>query len=174
MTQKVEGRIRQIIGTVIDVEFPPGHQPEIFNAVEIPVPEEDRVLVAEVEQHLGNNWVRCLAMGPTDGLRRGMPAYDTGAPISVPVGPETLGRLFNVLGEPIDNAGPVNAQKRYPIHRPAPPFVEQETTRQILETGIKVFDLVVPFTRGGKVGALGGAGVGKTVIIQELIRNIAA
>jgi F-type H+-transporting ATPase subunit beta len=174
MTQKVEGRVRQIIGTVIDVEFPPGYQPEIFNAIEIPVPEEDRVLIAEVEQHLGNNWVRCLAMGPTDGLRRGMPAYDTGAPISVPVGPETLGRLFNVLGEPIDNAGPVHAQKRYPIHRPAPPFVEQETTRQILETGIKVFDLVVPFTRGGKVGALGGAGVGKTVIIQELIRNIAA
>ena len=174
MAQKAEGRIRQIIGTVIDVEFPPGHQPEIFNAIEIPVPEEDRVLIAEVEQHLGNNWVRCLAMGPTDGLRRGMPAYDTGAPISVPVGPETLGRLFNVLGEPIDNAGPVNAQKRYPIHRPAPPFAEQETTRQILETGIKVFDLVVPFTRGGKVGALGGAGVGKTVIIQELIRNIAA
>ncbi len=174
MTQKVEGRIRQIIGTVLDIEFPPGHQPAIFNAIEIPVPEEDRVLVAEVEQHLGNNWVRCLAMGSTDGLRRDMPAYDTGAPITVPVGPETLGRLFNVLGEPIDNAGPVNAQKRYPIHRPAPPFAEQETTRQILETGIKVFDLVVPFTRGGKVGALGGAGVGKTVIIQELIRNIAA
>ncbi len=174
MTQKVEGRIRQIIGTVVDIEFPPGQVPGIFNAVEIPVPEEDRVLVAEVEQHLGNNWVRCLAMGSTDGLRRGMPAYDTGAPITVPVGPETLGRLFNVLGEPIDNAGPVNAQKRYPIHRPAPPFAEQETTRQILETGIKVFDLICPFTRGGKVGALGGAGVGKTVIIQELIRNIAA
>ncbi|MER3399203.1 MAG: F0F1 ATP synthase subunit beta [Chloroflexota bacterium] len=174
MTQKVEGRIRQIIGTVVDIEFPPGQVPEIFNAIEIPIPEEDRVLVVEVEQHLGNNWVRCLAMGSTDGLRRGMPAYDTGAPISVPVGPETLGRLFNVLGEPIDNAGPVNAQKRYPIHRPAPPFVEQETTRQILETGIKVFDLICPFTRGGKVGALGGAGVGKTVIIQELIRNIAA
>lgn len=174
MTQKVEGRIRQIIGTVVDIEFPPGQVPEIFNAIEIPIPEEDRVLVVEVEQHLGNNWVRCLAMGSTDGLRRGMPAYDTGAPISVPVGPETLGRLFNVLGEPIDNAGPVNAQKRYPIHRPAPHFVEQETTRQILETGIKVFDLICPFTRGGKVGALGGAGVGKTVIIQELIRNIAA
>jgi len=121
MTQKVEGRIRQIIGTVVDIEFPPGQVPEIFNAIEIPIPEEDRVLVVEVEQHLGNNWVRCLAMGSTDGLRRGMPAYDTGAPISVPVGPETLGRLFNVLGEPIDNAGPVNAQKRYPIHRPAPP-----------------------------------------------------
>lgn len=174
MTQKVEGRIRQIIGTVVDIEFPPGQVPEIFNAIEIPIPEEGRVLVVEVEQHLGNNLVRCLAMGSTDGLRRGMSAYDTGAPISVPVGPETLGRLFNVLGEPIDNAGPVNAQKRYPIHRPAPPFVEQETTRQILETGIKVFDLICPFTRGGKVGALGGAGVGKTVIIQELIRNIAA
>ncbi|HLB11780.1 MAG TPA: F0F1 ATP synthase subunit beta [Dehalococcoidia bacterium] len=166
-----KGKVVQIIGTVVDVEFPPEQLPALFNALEIP--GDGSKLVVEVQQHLGNNWVRCLAMGPTDGLMRGVEAEDTGAPIAVPVGEVTLGRLFNVLGEPIDNRGPVEASERWPIHRPPPPFDEQETTSQVLETGIKVIDLIAPFTRGGKVGAYGGAGVGKTVIIMELIRNIA-
>ncbi len=166
-----KGKVVQIIGTVVDVEFPPEELPGLRNALEIPADGSN--LVVEVQQHLGNNWVRCLAMGPTDGLQRGAEVIDTGAPIAVPVGRATLGRLFNVLGEPIDNRGPVEATERWPIHRPPPPFDEQETTSQILETGIKVIDLVAPFTRGGKVGAYGGAGVGKTVIIMELIRNIA-
>ncbi len=165
------GKVIQIIGTVVDVEFPPDQLPSIRNALEILV--EGNKLVVEVQQHLGNNWVRCLAMGPTDGMQRGLDAVDTGAAIAVPVGRGTLGRLFNVLGEPIDGGGPVETTERWPIHRLPPLFEEQETQSTVLETGIKVIDLISPFTRGGKVGAYGGAGVGKTVIIQELIRNIA-
>jgi F-type H+-transporting ATPase subunit beta len=166
------GKVVQIIGTVVDVEFPPDELPQIYNAVEIEMPGGK--LVAEVEQHLGNNWVRCLAMGTTDGLGRGAAAVDTGQAITVPVGKETLGRLFNITGEPIDNMGPVETTQRDPIHAMPPSFEEQSTTVQMLETGIKVIDLITPFTRGGKVGAYGGAGVGKTLIIQELIRNIAS
>ncbi|MBI4297440.1 MAG: F0F1 ATP synthase subunit beta [Chloroflexi bacterium] len=166
-----KGKVVQIIGTVVDVEFPPEAMPAIYNAVEIP--REEGKLVMEVQQHTGNNWVRCLALGPTEGLTRGMEAVDTGQAIAVPVGRGTLGRLFNVVGEPLDELGPVEASEHWPIHRLPPPFVEQETQPQMLETGLKVIDLITPFTRGGKVGAYGGAGVGKTVIIMELIRNIA-
>ncbi|MCE2404475.1 MAG: F0F1 ATP synthase subunit beta [Dehalococcoidia bacterium] len=166
------GKVVQVIGTVVDVEFPPDDLPTLFNAVEIDNGGEK--LTLEVEQHVGNNWVRCLALGPTEGLARGVDAVDTGSPVVVPVGEETLGRLFNVTGEPLDNLGPVEPPQRWPIHRPPPTFEEQETTTEILETGIKVFDLITPFMKGGKVGAYGGAGVGKTVIIMELIRNIAA
>jgi F-type H+-transporting ATPase subunit beta len=166
-----KGKVVQVIGTVVDVEFPGEELPPINNAVEIAV--DGNKLLAEVQQHLGNNWVRCLAMGPTEGLRRGALAEDLGAPIRVPVGPSTLGRLFNVLGEPLDNLGEVKADLHWPIHRPPPSLEDQETTAQVLETGLKVIDLICPFTRGGKVGAYGGAGVGKTVIIMELIRNIA-
>jgi F-type H+-transporting ATPase subunit beta len=166
-----KGKVVQVIGTVVDVEFPGEELPSVNNAVEIAV--DGSKILAEVQQHLGNNWVRCLAMGPTEGLRRGALAEDLGAPIQVPVGPSTLGRLFNVLGEPIDNLGEVKADLYWPIHRPAPSLEDQETTAQVLETGLKVIDLISPFTRGGKVGAYGGAGVGKTVIIMELIRNIA-
>ncbi len=165
-----EGTVRQIIGTVVDIEFPPDGLPELYNAIEIEM--EGSKLVAEVEQFLGNNWVRCLAMDATDGLRRGTKAVDTGSAISVPTGNGTLGRLFNVLGEPLDGLGEVTGT-RQPIHRAPPPFDEQETHVQVLETGLKIIDLIAPFTRGGKVGAFGGAGVGKTVIIKELIRNIA-
>jgi F-type H+/Na+-transporting ATPase subunit beta len=165
------GKVVQIIGTVVDVEFPPDELPQVYNAVEMKLGGEK--LVAEVQQHLGNNWVRCLAMGSTDGLGRGAEAVDTGQPITIPVGNETLGRLFNITGDPIDNLGPVETKERMPIHRTPPAFDEQATTIQMLETGIKVIDLITPFTRGGKVGAYGGAGVGKTLIIQELIRNIA-
>ncbi|MDO8689887.1 MAG: F0F1 ATP synthase subunit beta, partial [Dehalococcoidia bacterium] len=165
------GKVIQIIGTVVDVEFPPDQLPTIRNALEMLV--DGNKLVVEVQQHLGNNWVRCLAMGPTDGMQRGLEAVDTGGAITVPVGRGTLGRLFNVLGEPIDGGGPVETTERWPIHRLPPLFEEQETQSTVLETGIKVIDLISPFTRGGKVGAYGGAGVGKTVIIQELIRNIA-
>jgi len=166
-----KGRVVQVIGTVVDVEFSGEELPWVNNALEIEM--GGTKILAEVQQHLGNNWVRCLAMASTDGLRRGAPAEDLGAPIQVPVGPATLGRLFNVLGEPIDNLGAVKADLYWPIHRPPPPLEEQETTPQVLETGLKVIDLVCPFTRGGKVGAYGGAGVGKTVVIMELIRNIA-
>jgi len=166
------GKVVQVIGPVVDVEFAPGELPPIYNALTID--NNGRPLVVEVEQHVGNNWVRCLAMDTTDGLRRGAEAVDTGAPIAVPVGPKTLGRLFNVLGEPLDRLGPVQTEKRYPIHRPAPGFADQVTQAVLYETGLKVIDLVAPFTRGGKIGVYGGAGVGKTVIIQELIRNIAA
>ena len=166
------GKVVQVIGTVVDVEFPPDELPALFNAVEIAT-DGDK-LTLEVEQHVGNNWVRCLALGPTEGLSRGAEAIDTGAPVMVPVGQETLGRLFNVTGEPLDNLGPVEPQQYWPIHRPPPSFEEQETSTELLETGIKVFDLITPFMKGGKVGAYGGAGVGKTVIIMELIRNIAA
>jgi F-type H+-transporting ATPase subunit beta len=159
------------MGPVVDVEFPHGDLPEIYDAVEIP--RNGDKLVVEVQQHLGNNWVRCVAMDSTDGLRRGMTAISTGQPITVPVGKATLGRIFNVLGEPIDNLGAVEAEERYPIHRPAPSFEEQVTKPEFLETGLKVIDLIAPFTRGGKTGVFGGAGVGKTVIIQELIRTFA-
>ena len=166
------GKISQIIGTVVDVEFPPEDMPTIFNALHTEI--DGKRLVLEVEQHVGNNWVRCRAMGPTEGLRRGVEVEDTGAAISVPVGDPTLGRLFNALGEPLDNLEEVDAEFHWAIHRDPPSFEDQATEVEILETGIKVMDLITPFTKGGKVGAYGGAGVGKTVIIQELIRNIGA
>ncbi len=173
MAKGSKGRVVQIMGPVVDIEFPEGVElPEIYNAIEIPL-GDGRRLVVEVEQHLGNNWVRCVAMDTTDGLRRGMDAYDTGAPIMVPVGRGTLGRIFNVLGEPIDGLGPVQADEYRPIHQPPPPFEEQVTEVEVFETGLKVIDLVAPFTKGGKTGVFGGAGVGKTFIIMELIRNIA-
>ncbi|MEZ4492209.1 MAG: F0F1 ATP synthase subunit beta [Dehalococcoidia bacterium] len=167
-----EGKVVQIIGTVIDVEFPPQALPAINNAVNIEL-EGGGVLVTEVQQHLGNNWVRCLAMDSTDGLRRGTRAIDMGQPISVPVGEGSLGRMFNVLGNPIDNLPAPEGSPQWPIHRSPPAFEELETAPSILETGIKVIDLIAPLVRGGKVGLYGGAGVGKTVVIQELISNIA-
>ncbi|MCH7740346.1 MAG: F0F1 ATP synthase subunit beta, partial [Chloroflexi bacterium] len=166
------GKISQVIGTVVDVEFPAEEMPSIYNALETTI--GDVKLVLEVQQHIGNNWVRCLALGPTEGLIRGVDAIDTGAPITVPVGEPTLGRLFNVLGQTLDNLEEVEATEYWPIHRPPPSFEDQATTVEVLETGLKVMDLITPFTKGGKVGAYGGAGVGKTVIIQELIRNIGA
>ncbi len=166
-----KGTIHQIIGPVIDIKFEPEEMPELLNAITIQF--EDRIIVAEVAQHIGDDVVRCVALSSTDGLTRGMEAADSGAPISVPVGKEVLGRLFNVIGDTIDEKGPVNAERTMPIHRPAPPFEEQDTSAQIFETGIKVVDLIAPYTRGGKVGLFGGAGVGKTVLIQELIHNIA-
>ncbi|RCK75657.1 MAG: ATP synthase beta chain [Anaerolineae bacterium] len=169
---QTRGRVVQVLGGVVDVEFPPDQLPEVFDAVEVPR-ENAEPLVLEVQKHLGNNWVRCVAMDSTDGLQRGAIAYGTGNPIRVPVGPETLGRVFNVLGRPIDQKGEVKAKLYYPIHRSAPPFAEQATRVEVFETGIKVIDLIAPFTRGGKTGIFGGAGVGKTVIIMELIRSIA-
>src|SRR6187431_1206763 len=171
-----KGRIAQVIGPVVDVEFPSTKElPKIYNALEIEyeVNGNPTKLTLEVQQHLGESWVRSIAMSSTEGLKRGMSVTDTGGPITVPVGEGVLGRLFNVTGDAIDNRGVVNYTKRYPIHRPAPSLTEQDTTAKILETGIKVIDLVCPFTKGGKVGAFGGAGVGKTVVIQELINNIA-
>ncbi len=165
------GKIVQIMGTVVDVEFPQGQLPSLFNAVECTLSGEK--LVMEVEQHVGNNWVRCLTMGATEGLARGTEVIDTGKPIAVPVGHGTLGRLFNVSGIALDTLGDVPAEEHWPIHRAAPAFAEQAGSTEMLETGVKVIDLIAPFTKGGKVGAYGGAGVGKTVIIQELIRNIA-
>src|SRR6188472_3701280 len=189
------GKVIQITGPVIDVEFPPGDLPAIYNALEIKRPKEarssaatdgnggksgksavsalDDTLVVEVQQHLGNNWVRTVAMSTTDGLSRGLEAKDTGGPITVPVGEITLGRVFDVLGHPIDGKGAVKSKQMLPIHRQPPAFDQMETENQVFETGIKVIDLIAPFKRGGKVGVFGGAGVGKTVIIQELIRNIA-
>ncbi|HEY7526918.1 MAG TPA: F0F1 ATP synthase subunit beta, partial [Candidatus Limnocylindria bacterium] len=199
------GKVIQITGPVIDVEFPPGELPAIYNALEIKRPraargngakasadgkdgkdgksakgakgtavsEQDDTLVVEVQQHLGNNWVRTVAMSTTDGLSRGLEATDTGGPITVPVGEKTLGRVFDVLGHPIDGKAAVKTEQSLPIHREPPPFDEMETEAQVFETGIKVIDLIAPFKRGGKVGVFGGAGVGKTVIIQELSRNIA-
>ena len=167
-----EGRIVQIIGTVIDVEFPPDRLPPIYNALRIPREDGDDLIV-EVQQHVGNNWVRALAMDSTDGLTRGMAAVDTGQAIAVPVGEGALGRMFNVLGDPIDDEPAPEDAPRWPIHREPPSFEDQETQPSILETGIKVIDLIAPLVRGGKVGLYGGAGVGKTVIIQELISNIA-
>ncbi len=166
------GRVIQITGPVVDIEFPPGHLPGIFNAVEI-VREGQLPLVCEVQQHLGNNWVRAVAMTTTDGLARGTAVVDTGAPISVPVGEATLGRVFDVLGRAIDGKGAVEAAERLPIHRKPPAFEDQTTEVEVFETGLKVIDLVCPFRKGGKVGIFGGAGVGKTVIIQELINNVA-
>ena len=167
-----EGRIVQVLGGVVDVEFPPENLPEVYEAVDVPRDGMDS-LVLEVQKHLGNNWVRCVAMDSTDGLQRGRLAESTGAPITVPVGPTTLGRVFDVLGHPVDKLGPVEAQFFYPIHRPAPPFADQSTRVEVFETGVKVIDLIAPFTKGGKTGIFGGAGVGKTVIIMELIRSIA-
>ena len=166
-----KGTIHQIIGPVIDIKFMPDEMPELLNAVSIEL--EGRKIVAEVAQHIGDDVVRCVALSSTDGLTRGMEAVDSGAPISVPVGKEVLGRLFNVIGDTIDEKGPVETEKRMPIHRLAPSFEEQDTSAQIFETGIKVVDLIAPYTRGGKIGLFGGAGVGKTVLIQELINNIA-
>ena len=170
--EKTTGHVVQILGGVVDVEFPEGELPQIYDAIEVPrsgmLP-----LVLEVQNHLGENWVRCVAMESTDGLQRGVQAISTRAPIRVPVGPSTLGRVFNVLGRPIDGKGPIKADAYYPIHRPAPPFSDQTTKVEVLETGIKVIDLIAPFTRGGKTGIFGGAGVGKTIIITELIRTIA-
>ncbi|SVA01218.1 uncharacterized protein METZ01_LOCUS54072 [marine metagenome] len=165
------GKIVRIIGTVVDVEFPPDGMPSIYNALETSIGDEK--LVLEVEQHIGNNWVRCLALGPTEGLKRGIEAVDTGAAIAVPVGDPTLGRLFNTLGETLDGLEEIDGAETWPIHRQPPTFEDQATEVEVLETGIKVLDLVTPFTKGGKIGAFGGAGVGKTVIIQELINNIA-
>ena len=166
------GKVVQVIGTVVDVEFPPDQLPNLFDALE--VDNQGERLLLEVQQHVGNNWVRCLALGATDGLARGVEASDTGQKVTVPVGPETLGRLFDVAGIPLDNLGPVEASESWPIHRDPPGFDDQNPSIELLETGIKVFDLITPFMKGGKVGAYGGAGVGKTVIIQELIRNIGA
>ena len=173
----VEGRVVQVIGPVVDVEFPAKHLPTILNAVRIVDDEglstEKIDIITEVAQHLGENRVRCISMKPADGLVRGMKALDLGEPISVPVGPETLGRILNVIGEPVDELGPVNAKLRWPIHREAPPYEEQSTSVEMFETGIKVIDLLEPYTRGGKTGLFGGAGVGKTVLIMELINNVA-
>jgi F-type H+-transporting ATPase subunit beta len=166
-----KGKVAQVIGTVVDVEFPPDELPALYNSVEIQV--GDRKIVLEVQDHLGNNWVRCLALSPTDGLERGAEAIDTGSALKVPVGRATLGRLFDVMGTPLDNLGEVKAEDKWPIHRPPPSLEEQAISTQMLETGLKVIDLITPFTKGGKIGAYGGAGVGKTVIIMELIRNIA-
>jgi F-type H+-transporting ATPase subunit beta len=174
MAETSIGRIVRIAGPVLDVEFPPDQLPEIYNALEIDWGDNRLPLVLEVQQHLGHNVIRSLAMDSTDGLRRGMKVLNTGQPITVPVGPASLGRVFNVLGRPIDGAGSVEVETYYPIHRPAPSFEEQITKAEIFETGIKVIDLIAPFTKGGKTGIFGGAGVGKTVIIMELIRSIAA
>jgi len=165
------GKVIQIIGPVLDIRFSKENLPKIYNAIEIKMP--DRTVVAEVAQHLGDDVVRCVALQSTDGMVRGMEAIDTGAPIKVPVGKATLGRLFNVVGQPIDKLGDVQAEEYHPIHKPAPAFTEQKTTTEIFETGIKVIDLLTPYPKGGKIGLFGGAGVGKTVLIMELIRNIA-
>jgi len=177
MAEAKVGRVVQVIGPVLDVEFPEGHLPAIYNAVV--VKEEAGKsgvaidVVAEVAQHLGENRVRCISMKPTDGMVRGMKATDTGAPISVPVGDETLGRIMNVIGEPVDNRGPINAKERWSIHREPPKYEDQSTDVEMFETGIKVVDLIEPYSKGGKTGLFGGAGVGKTVIVTELINNVA-
>ena len=174
-TQGAKGRIVRIVGAVVDVEFPPDQMPAIYNALKVdattPIGEVSTVL--EVQTHLPGDLVRTVAMSSTDGLVRGMKATDTGGPITVPVGDKNLGRIFNLLGEPVDNKPPVEGEERWPIHRPAPSYEEQESTTEILETGIKVIDLIAPYAKGGKIGLFGGAGVGKTVIIMELINNIA-
>ena len=172
MAKGSKGKVVQVIGTVVDVEFPADELPEIYSAVVLD--NDGARLVLEVEQHVGNSWARCLALGATEGLARGTEVIDTGSPVTVPVGKASLGRLMNVLGEPIDGGEPIPADvERWPIHRKPPPFDEQSGTTEVLETGIKVMDLITPFAKGGKIGAYGGAGVGKTVIITELIRNIA-
>ena len=172
MAEKKTGKITQVISAVLDIKFPEGQLPEINEAIDIPL-GDDNTLVVEVAQHLGDDIVRCVALGPTDGLKRGMEAIATGSPIQVPVGEATLGRMFNVLGKPIDNQDAPNTEEKLPIHRPAPSFEEQATSTEILETGIKVVDLLCPYQKGGKIGLFGGAGVGKTVLIQELIHNVA-
>ncbi len=169
----VTGRVVQILGGVVDVEFPEGRMPDLFEAIEVPR-EGQAALVLEVQKDLGNHWVRTVAMDATDGLQRGAPATATGSPIMVPVGLATLGRIFNVLGRPVDEKGEVHASAYYAIHRPAPNFAEQVTRVDVFETGIKVIDLIAPFTKGGKTGIFGGAGTGKTVIIMELIRSVAS
>src|SRR6266542_931789 len=203
MAAGTKGKVVQVLGAVVDCEFPPDQMPGIFSAIEIYRDGSEAAgtgngavsgaasgnghaaaagglsttpaqrLVLEVEQHIGNNWVRCVAMDTTDGIRRGMDAVDTGSPITVPVGRGTLGRLFNVNGEVVDGGAPVEAEKHYPIHRPPPAFADQATSVEVFETGIKVIDLIAPFTKGGKTGIFGGAGVGKTVTIMELINNVA-
>ncbi len=170
-TKQNTGTVVQIIGPVLDIRFPPGQMPRLLNAVT--VEDDGKTLTAEVEQHVGEDTARCIAMSSTDGLRRGMRATDTGAPISVPVGDATLGRIFNLLGEPVDNKPPVRTAEQWPIHRAAPPFDQLEPGAQMLETGIKVIDLIAPYAKGGKIGLFGGAGVGKTVLIMELIANVA-
>ncbi|MEG2774573.1 MAG: F0F1 ATP synthase subunit beta, partial [Acetivibrio sp.] len=172
MADKNVGKITQIIGAVLDIKFQEGNLPEIYDAIHIQT-KDGKVLVVEASQHLGDDTVRCIAMGPTDGLVRGMEAKATGGPISVPVGENTLGRMFNVLGQPIDGKEAPEGVKYKPIHRKAPAFEEQATSTEVLETGIKVVDLLCPYQKGGKIGLFGGAGVGKTVLIQELITNIA-
>ncbi len=167
------GRLVQVQGPVVDIAFAPGELPPILNAITIKDPSRDIRLTVEVAQHLGNDMVRCIAMSSTDGLVRGTEAEDTGGPITVPVGRETLGRVFNLLGDPIDERGAVEAKERWPIHRPIPSFEEQSGTKEVLETGLKVVDLLTPYLKGGKIGLFGGAGVGKTVLMQELITNIA-
>ena len=171
MTQKNVGTIVQAIGPVLDIRFPNDAMPQLLNAIEIE--HDGKKLVAEVAQHIGDDVVRCIAMSSTDGLQRGIPAMDTGSPITVPVGEACLGRIFNLLGEPVDNGPAPEAEERWPIHRPAPSYEEQESTTEILETGIKVVDLICPYAKGGKIGLFGGAGVGKTVLIMELINNVA-
>ena len=172
-----QGTIVQVIGPVVDADFSSAPEiPKIYDALEVEYKldgGQSHKLVLEVQQELDNRWVRAIGMSSTEGLKRGMPIYNTGAPISVPVGEGILGRVLNVLWEPVDERGPVHFEKRYPIHRPAPSLLDQDTSASILETGIKVIDLICPFTKGGKVGAFGGAGVGKTVVIMELINNIA-
>jgi F-type H+-transporting ATPase subunit beta len=172
MSEVVEGEITEILGVVLNVKFPDEHVPGIYHAIEIPLDDGER-LVCEIQQHLGRGEVKAIAMSTTEGLRRGLKAIDTGQPIAVPVGPQTLGRVFNVVGDPIDAGEPLGDVQRSPIHHEPPSFDEQEPKAQIFETGIKVIDLIAPFTRGGKTGIFGGAGVGKTVVIQELIANIA-
>jgi F-type H+-transporting ATPase subunit beta len=171
-SKSATGEVIQVIGPVVDVKFSEG-VPPIYNALRLDVEKENIHITFEVAQHLGDQTVRAVAMSSTDGLRRGMTVVDTGAPISVPVGKGALGRIMNVLGEPVDEMGEVKTEKKYPIHRPAPPYVDQDTSKKILETGIKVIDLLAPYQKGGKIGLFGGAGVGKTVVIMELIRNIA-
>jgi F-type H+-transporting ATPase subunit beta len=167
------GKVLQVLGPVVDVVFAPDELPAIYTAIKVIVPEQKLNITLEVAQHLGNDTVRCVAMSSTDGLQRGIEAINTGAPITVPVGPATLGRMVSVLGEQIDNVGDIKSDINYPIHRPAPPFEDQEPSTRILETGIKVIDLLAPYSKGGKIGLFGGAGVGKTVLIMELINNIA-
>jgi F-type H+-transporting ATPase subunit beta len=171
MPEKNIGKVVQIVGPVLDIRFDAEHLPKLLNAIHID--NDGKTLVAEVSQHIGGDTVRCIAMSSTDGLRRGMDAVDTGSPITVPVGPETLGRIFNLLGEPVDNKPAPQTEKRLPIHRPAPSYEEQVASTEILETGIKVVDLIAPYQKGGKIGLFGGAGVGKTVLIMELINNVA-
>jgi len=166
-----DGKIRQIIGVVVDVEFPEGELPLLYTALEIP--RDGDSLILEVQQHLGDSVIRAVAMDNTDGLVRGQSVKNTGEPIEVPVGPATLGRLINVIGDPIDGLGDINTDVYYPIHRPSPKLDDLETSTEMLETGIKVIDLIQPFSKGGKIGLFGGAGVGKTVIVMELINNIA-